>query len=50
MYYTTDDTEFQEAMMDDILLKPVDLNMIKKVLCFDIKHKTFYFKQNVIFI
>ena len=27
-----DDSKFQEAMMDDILLKPVDLMMIKKVL------------------
>ena len=27
-----DDSKFQEAMMDDILLKPVDLIMIKKVL------------------
>lgn len=26
------DSKFQEAMMDDILLKPVDLMMIKKVL------------------
>lgn len=25
-----DDSKFQEAMMDDILLKPVDLMMIKK--------------------
>lgn len=32
---TTDDTEFKEAMMDDVLLKPVDLDMIKKVLCFE---------------
>ena len=29
-----EDPKFQEAMMDDILLKPIDLNMIKKVLCF----------------
>ncbi|MCI9351480.1 MAG: response regulator [Turicibacter sp.] len=27
-----DDSKFQEAMMDDILLKPVDLMMIQKVL------------------
>ena len=27
-----DDSKFQEAMMDDILLKPVDLMMIKKLL------------------
>ncbi len=27
-----DDSKFQEPMMDDILLKPVDLMMIKKVL------------------
>ncbi|MEE1237906.1 MAG: response regulator [Turicibacter sp.] len=32
---TTDDTEFKEAMMDDVLLKPVDLDMIRKVLCFE---------------
>lgn len=32
---TTDYTEFKEAMMDDVLLKPVDLDMIKKVLCFE---------------
>ena len=32
---TTDDIQFKEAMMDDVLLKPVDLNMIKKVLCFE---------------
>lgn len=29
-----EDPKFQEAMMDDVLLKPIDLNMIKKVLCF----------------
>ena len=29
-----EDPKFQEAMMDDILLKPIDLNMIKKVLCY----------------
>ena len=28
-----EDPKFQEAMMDDILLKPIDLNMIKEVLC-----------------
>lgn len=28
-------TEFKEAMMDDVLLKPVDLDMIRKVLCFE---------------
>lgn len=28
-----DDPKFIEAQMDDILLKPVDLNLIKKVLC-----------------
>ena len=28
-----DDPKFLEAEMDDILLKPVDLNLIKKVLC-----------------
>jgi len=32
---TTDDSQFKEAMMDDVLLKPVDLNMIRKVLCFE---------------
>ena len=32
---TTDDIQFKEAMMDDVLLKPVDLNMIRKVLCFE---------------
>ena len=32
---TTDDIEFKEAMMDDVLLKPVDLDMIRKVLCFE---------------
>ena len=32
---TTDYTEFKEAMMDDVLLKPVDLDMIRKVLCFE---------------
>ena len=32
---TTDDTEFKEAMMDDVLLKPVDLDMLRKVLCFE---------------
>ncbi len=31
---TTDDTEFKEAMMDDVLLKPVDLDMIRKSLMF----------------
>lgn len=29
-----EDPKFQEAMMDDILLKPIDLNTIKKVLCY----------------
>ncbi len=27
-----EDAKFQEAMMDDILLKPIDLNMIQQVL------------------
>ena len=30
---TKEDPKFQEAMMDDILLKPVDLNIIREVLC-----------------
>lgn len=28
-----EDPKFIESQMDDILLKPVDLNLIKKVLC-----------------
>ncbi len=28
-----EDPKFIEAKMDDVLLKPVDLNLIKKVLC-----------------
>lgn len=32
---TIEDVNVKEAMMDDVLLKPVDLNMIRKVLSFE---------------
>lgn len=32
---TLEDVNVKEAMMDDVLLKPVDLNVIRKVLSFE---------------